>query len=159
MKCELQSEQRVRAKRRHGQETAPNDCGSDCGCPGERAKSHPGKGLGFRACPEKEKNNLLVAAVSEPGERWKNRLLRRFEQQNERRTLSAPARHNLSAHCRRSSEIGLRPCGRKNPGTGGKASGGSCATAEDEANRSRYLDQLGKREEATWNQIAAHIQK
>lgn len=31
--------------------------------------------------------------------------------------------------------------------------------AEDEANRSRYLDQLGKREEATWNQIAAHIQK
>jgi hypothetical protein len=30
---------------------------------------------------------------------------------------------------------------------------------EDEANRSRYLDQLGKREEATWNQIAAHIQK
>jgi hypothetical protein len=31
--------------------------------------------------------------------------------------------------------------------------------AEDEANRFRYLDQLGKREEATWNQIAAHIQK
>ncbi len=31
--------------------------------------------------------------------------------------------------------------------------------AEDEANRSRYLDQLGKCEEATWNQIEAHIQK
>ncbi len=31
--------------------------------------------------------------------------------------------------------------------------------AEDEANRSRYLDQLGKREEATWSRIAAHIQK
>jgi hypothetical protein len=31
--------------------------------------------------------------------------------------------------------------------------------AEDEANRSGYLDQLAKREEATWNQIAAHIQK
>ena len=29
----------------------------------------------------------------------------------------------------------------------------------DEANRARYLDQLEKREEATWNQIAAHIQK
>jgi hypothetical protein len=40
--------------------------------------------------PEKEKNNLLVAAVLEPGERWKNGLLRRFEQQNARRTLSAP---------------------------------------------------------------------
>jgi hypothetical protein len=31
--------------------------------------------------------------------------------------------------------------------------------AEDEANRAPYLDQLGKREEATWNQIAAHIQE
>jgi uncharacterized Zn finger protein len=31
--------------------------------------------------------------------------------------------------------------------------------AEDEANRSRYLDQLGNRKEAIWNQIAAHIQK
>jgi hypothetical protein len=39
--------------------------------------------------PEKEKNNLLVAAVAEPGEGWKNELLRRFEQ-NARRTLSAP---------------------------------------------------------------------
>jgi uncharacterized protein (DUF3084 family) len=31
--------------------------------------------------------------------------------------------------------------------------------AVDEANRARYPDQLEKREEATWNQIAAHIQK
>jgi membrane protein involved in colicin uptake len=31
--------------------------------------------------------------------------------------------------------------------------------AEDEANRARYLDQRGKCEEATWNQIEAHIQK
>jgi hypothetical protein len=31
--------------------------------------------------------------------------------------------------------------------------------AEDEANRASYLDQLGNREEATRNQIAAHIQK
>jgi hypothetical protein len=30
---------------------------------------------------------------------------------------------------------------------------------DEEANRARYLDQLEKREEATWNQIAAHIQK
>jgi hypothetical protein len=30
---------------------------------------------------------------------------------------------------------------------------------QDEANCSRYLDQLGKREEGTWNRIAAHIQK
>lgn len=29
----------------------------------------------------------------------------------------------------------------------------------DEADRTRYLDQLEEREEATWHQIAAHIQK
>jgi hypothetical protein len=31
--------------------------------------------------------------------------------------------------------------------------------AEDGANRARYLDQLENREDTTWNQIAAHIQK
>ena len=31
--------------------------------------------------------------------------------------------------------------------------------AKDEADRARYLEQLGKREEAAWNQISAHIQK
>jgi len=46
----------------------------------------------------------------------------------ERATHSVRARHNLSAHYRRSSETGSCPCGRKNPVTGGKASGGSCAT-------------------------------
>jgi hypothetical protein len=43
----------------------------------------------IQSLPEKEKDNLLVAAVSGPSERWKNELLRRFEQQNARRTLSA----------------------------------------------------------------------
>jgi hypothetical protein len=43
----------------------------------------------IQSLPEKERNNLLVAAVSGPGERWKNGLLRRFEQQNARRNLSA----------------------------------------------------------------------
>jgi hypothetical protein len=44
----------------------------------------------IQSLPEKEKNNLLVAAVSGTGERWKHGLLRRFEQQTARRTLSAP---------------------------------------------------------------------
>jgi hypothetical protein len=42
MALSRKSEQRVCAKRRHGQKTAPNDCGGYCGCSGERAKSHPG---------------------------------------------------------------------------------------------------------------------
>jgi hypothetical protein len=44
----------------------------------------------IQSLPEKEKNNWLVAAVSEPGDRWKNGLLRRFEQQKARRTLPVP---------------------------------------------------------------------
>ena len=30
--------------------------------------------------------------------------------------------------------------------------------AEDEANRARYLDQIGRRQPEIWNQVAAHIQ-
>jgi hypothetical protein len=113
----------------------------------------------IQSLPEKEKNNLLVAAVSGPGERWKNGLLRRFEQQNARRTLSAP-----DTICRRTAGDLLRLVhARMEEGTrlleAKRAAEAARRKAEDEANRSRYLDQLGKREEATWNQIAAHIQK
>jgi hypothetical protein len=106
-----------------------------------------------------EKNNLLVAAVSGPGERWKNGLLRRFEQQNARRTLSAP-----DTICRRTAGdllrlVHARVEERTRLLEAKRAAEAARRKAEDEANRSRYLDQLGKREEATWNQIAAHIQK
>jgi len=113
----------------------------------------------IRSLPEKEKNKLLVAAVSEPAERWKNGLLRRFERQNARCTLPVPTtirrrspgdlltlaharaqERNYLLEEKRTAEVARR-------------------RAEDEADRTRYLDQLEKRKEATWNQIAAHIQK
>jgi hypothetical protein len=113
----------------------------------------------IQSLPEKEKNNLLAAAVSGPGERWKNGLLRRFEQQNARRTLSAP-----DTICRRTAGdllrlVHARVEERTRLLEAKRAAQAARQKAEDEANRSRYLDQLGKREEATWNQIAAHIQK
>jgi hypothetical protein len=113
----------------------------------------------IQSLPEKEKNNLLVAAVSRPGERWKNRLLRRFEQQNARRALSAP-----DTVCRRTAGDFLRLVrARVEERTrlleAKRASEAARRKAEDEPNRSRDLDQLGKREKATWNQIAAPIQK
>jgi hypothetical protein len=109
--------------------------------------------------PEKEKNNLLVAVLSEPGEWRKNGLLRRFEQQNARRTLSAP-----DTICRRTAGdllklVHARVEERTRLLDAKRAAEVARRKAEDEANRSRYLDQLAKREEATWNQIAAHIQK
>jgi hypothetical protein len=113
----------------------------------------------IQSLPEKEKNNLLVAAVSGTGERWKHGLLRRFGQQTARRTLSAP-----DTICRRTAGdllrlVHARVEERTRLLEAKRAAEAARRKAEDEANRSRYLDQLGKREEATWNQIAAHIQK
>ena len=113
----------------------------------------------IQSLPEKEKNNLLAAAVSGPGERWKNGLLRRFEQQKARRTLSAPG-----TICRRTAGdllrlVHARVEERTRLLEAKRAAAAARQKAEDEANRSRYLDQLGKCQEATWNQIAAHIQK
>ncbi len=113
----------------------------------------------IQSLPEKEKANLLVAAVSGFGERWKNGLLRRFEQQNARRTLSAP-----DTICRRTTGdllrlVHARVEERTRLLSAKRAAEAARRKAEDEANRSRYLDQLGNREDATWKQIAAHIQK
>ena len=113
----------------------------------------------IQSLPEKEKNHLLVAAVSGPGERWKSGLLRRFEQQNARRTLSAPG-----TICRRTAGDLLRLVhARVEERTwlleAKQAAEAARRKAEEEVNRSRYLDRLGNRQEAAWNQIAAHIQK
>ncbi|MGA9511809.1 MAG: hypothetical protein WBV55_24525 [Candidatus Sulfotelmatobacter sp.] len=113
----------------------------------------------IQSLPEKEKNNLLIAAVSGTGERWKNGLLRRFEQQKALRTLPEPdgIRRRTAgdlltlAHGRAEERERLLEARRAEEAARRKA--------EDEANRARYLDQLEKREEATWNQITAHIQK
>jgi hypothetical protein len=113
----------------------------------------------IRSLPEKEKNNLLVAAVSGTGERWKNGLLRRFERQDAPRTLP------VSKAIRRRTAGDLLTLARARVDKRTRLLEAMRATevtrrkAEDEANRSRYLDQLGRREKATWNQIAAHIQK
>jgi hypothetical protein len=113
----------------------------------------------IQSLPEKEKNRLLVAAVSGSGERWKNGLLRRFDQQNARRTLPAP-----DTICRRTAGdllrlVHARVEERTRLLEARRAAEAALRKAVDEANRARYLDQLEKREEATWNQIAAHIQK
>jgi len=113
----------------------------------------------IRSLPEKEKNNLLAVAVAEPGERWKDELLRRFEQQKALRSLPEPdgIRRRTAgdlltlAHARAEERERLLEAKR--------AAEAARRKAEDEANRARYLDQLEKREEATWNQIAVHIQK
>jgi hypothetical protein len=113
----------------------------------------------IRSLPQKEKDDLLVSAVSEPSERWKNDLLRNFQRQNAPRTSPATGAAQrrtagdllTAAHARAEERDRLLNAKR--------AAETSRRKAEDEARRAGYLDQLGKREAAAWNQIAAHIQE
>jgi hypothetical protein len=102
----------------------------------------------IRSLPKKEKNNLPVA-TSGAGEPWKNGLLRRFKQQNARRTLSAPDKI-----CRRTAGdllrlVHARVEERTRLLEAKRTAEAARRKTEDKANSTRYLDQLGKREEAT----------
>lgn len=111
----------------------------------------------IRGLPEKDKDNLLVATVLDPGERCRNELLRRFQHQNT--TLTAPsARHRrtaeellASAYARVEERTRLLDAKR--------AGDAARQKAKDEAARIQYLNQLAKREDAVWSQVEAHIQK
>lgn len=112
----------------------------------------------IRSLSEKQRNELLITATVEPGERLRNDLIQRFQRRSSQRSSHAPAataRRTVgdllaAAHARAkertrrlNEEHALEEAKRK---------------AEDEANRARYLDQLGRREPEIWKQIAAHIQ-
>jgi hypothetical protein len=113
----------------------------------------------IRSLPEKEKNDLLVTAASQSGDRWRNDLLRRFRQQNEprdsrecRQVQRRTAGDLLAAaHARAEERTRLSDAKR--------AAEAKRHKAKAEADRRRYLDQLEKRRETTWNRITAHIQK
>lgn len=113
----------------------------------------------IQSLPEKEKNDLLVATVLETGQRWRNELLRRFQQQSaawgstksvaiQRRTVGDLLE---AAHARAEERTRVVEAQR--------AAEAARRKAEDKADRARYLGQLGKCEGETWNQVAAHIQK
>ena len=110
--------------------------------------------------PEKEKDDLLVTAALQSGERWKIELLRRFQQHVAQQTSHAPAvviqrrtvRDLLAAAQARTEERTRRLEAKR-------AAEAARQKAKAEAERARYLDQLEKREGETWERIAAHIQK
>ncbi|HET6179037.1 MAG TPA: hypothetical protein VFE61_19060 [Candidatus Sulfotelmatobacter sp.] len=111
-----------------------------------------------RRLPEKDKNELLIAAAVEPGERWRNDFVRRFQRESLQQSLhtAATARRSVgdilaAAHTRAKERIQRLNERRAAEETRRKA--------EDEANRTRYLDQLGRREPEIWKQVAVHILK
>ena len=113
----------------------------------------------IRSLPEKEKNDLLLTAASQSGDRWRNDLLRRFRQPNEQRDsgecrqVQRRTAGDLLAAVHALAEERTRLLEAK------RAAEAKRQRAKAEADRRRYLDQLEKRREPTWNQIAAHIQR
>jgi len=113
----------------------------------------------IRSLPKEEKDDLLVTAASEPGERWKINLLRRFQQQTTPHVSSETASIQrrtvadlLGAARARAKERAKRVAAQR-------AADAARRRAEEASKRARYLDQLGKREGETWNQVAAYILK
>ena len=112
----------------------------------------------IRSLPEKDKNELLITAVAEQGERWRNDLIRRFRRQNLRQTSDGSAASErrkagdllAAAHARAKERARLLNEQR--------IAEAAKRRAEDEANRARYLDQLARREPQIWKRVAAHIQ-
>ena len=111
----------------------------------------------IRGLTEEEKDSLLVNALSEPDERWRIELLRRFEHKNvsvsahgavERRTIPDLL---TASHAR--TEERMRKLNAQ------RAAEAERKKAKEEANRALYLDNLAKREKAVWKQVDAHIQK
>jgi hypothetical protein len=112
----------------------------------------------IRHLPESDKNELLIAAAVDQGERWRNDLVRRFRRTSLQQTSDA-----LAASKRRKAGDLLaaaraRAKERAQLLNEHRAAEAAKRRAEDEANRARYLDQLGRRQPEIWKLIAAHIQ-
>jgi hypothetical protein len=112
----------------------------------------------IRGLPEKDKNELLITAATDRGERWRNDLVRRF-----RRTNLQQASEVLAASERRKAGDLLAAARARAKERAWllneqRAAESAKRTAEDLANRARYLDQLGQRQSEIWEQVAAHVQ-
>ena len=112
----------------------------------------------IRRLPEKDKNKLLIAGAVEQGERWRNDLVQRFRRKSLQQTSDVAAESEprkagdllAAAHARAKERARLLNEQR--------IAEAAKRRAEDEANRARYLDQIGRRQPEIWNQVAAHIQ-
>ena len=112
----------------------------------------------IRGLPEKEKDELLITAAVDQGERWQNDLVRRFRRTNLQQisdVLAASERRKagdlLAAADARAKER-ARLLNEQRTAEAAKR------REEDLANRARYLDQLGNRQVEIWKQVAAHLQ-
>ena len=112
----------------------------------------------IRGLPEKDKNELLITAVVEQGERWRNDFMRRFRRRDVQQPSDVPFASerrkvgNLLAAAHARAKERARLLNEQRIADAAKR------RVEDEANRARYLDQVGRRQPEIWNQVATHIQ-
>jgi hypothetical protein len=111
----------------------------------------------IRCLPEKDKDDLLIAAALDPGERCRNELFHRFQLQNANPTaLSSMSRRSageLLASARARSEARTREREAK------RAADVARQKAKDEADRIEYLKHLAKHTNTVWKQVEGYIQK
>ena len=112
----------------------------------------------IRNLTESDKTNLLVAAVVETGERWRNELFQRFYRENQR-----PSSSHSGAQLRTAGELRSAAETIANERAQKLAEKKAVELAQlkmlEEANRARYLDLLANQKEATWEKVARLIQK
>lgn len=111
----------------------------------------------LRGLAAREKDDLLIAAASASGERWRNEILRRFERESAvARDPSAAQRrsveHLLTA-ARALSDERARLLNAKRKADAARKK------AKEEADRTHYLDQMAGSEAAVWLQVEAYVQK
>jgi hypothetical protein len=111
----------------------------------------------IRRLPEKDKDDLLVAAALDSGERCRNELLQRFQDQSASITVTS------AMHRRTAGELLVSAQARVDERTrllkARQAEDAARKKAKDKADRLKYLNQLAKRTDAVWNQVEAYIQK
>lgn len=112
----------------------------------------------IRCLTGKDKDELLISAVSQPAEHWKSSLLRRFQDH----CASAPERdHSVQRRKARDLLATARVCAeeRERQLNAKRAAEAAQKKARKEAERAEYLDDLAKRESAVWKQVSALIEE
>jgi hypothetical protein len=111
----------------------------------------------IRGLTENDKNDLIVDALLDSGERWRNELLHLFQRESacaeihgktERRSVK-----DLLTAARARADERARQLSAK------RAADAARKTEKDKADRALYLDHLAKREKAVWKQVETYIQK
>ena len=111
----------------------------------------------IQGLPVRDKDDLLVAGLSDPGERWRSDLLHRFQHEN----ALASAHRAIERRTARDLQTATRACAdeRARQLNAKRAAEAVRQKAKDEADRGRYLDHLAKSEDSVWKHVEAHIQK